>query len=166
MDGERGDLNPGESNGLSIRALRRSDLVRLVKIDAAIGGRTRRVWFEHKLDRALPEGAQHETDVGISLGVEKDGVLVGALMGAVQFGEYGLPEPVAVLDTLLIDPDYARQGIASALFEQFVVNLRGLRIACLRTEVDWDDLDLIAFFGKAGFKPAARLVLERQLDVE
>jgi len=161
MDSERGDLNPGEAHGLTIRTLRRSDLARLVKIDAAIGGRTRSVWFEHKLERALTE-----TDVGISLGAERDGALVGALMGALQYGEFGRPEPVAVLDTVLIDPGFGRQGIASALFDQFIINLRGLRIATLRTEVDWNDLDLIAFFGKAGFKPAASLVLERQLDAD
>ena len=90
MDGDRGDL--------IVRTLRADDLARLVKMDEALSGRRRSAWYEGKLDRALKE-----SDVCISLGAEVDGMLVGAVMGTVNFGEYGLPEPVAILDTLLVD---------------------------------------------------------------
>jgi ribosomal protein S18 acetylase RimI-like enzyme len=70
---------------------------------------------------------------------------------------------VAVLDTILVDPSFGRRGIASAMMEQLLKNLAALRISSLRTEVAWNQVDLIAFFGKMGFSPAPRLVLEIDL---
>lgn len=148
-------LTPAEQAGIVVRQLTAADLHRLVKMDEAITGRARREWLERRLRLAM-----EETDIRISLGAEKDGMLVGALMGAVHFGEYGVLEPVAVLDTVLVDPSFARSGVATEMFARFLETLRALRIARVRTEVDWNDIDLISFFGKSGFKPVARLVLE------
>ncbi|RMG46136.1 MAG: GNAT family N-acetyltransferase [Acidobacteria bacterium] len=150
---------PEGSEAVTIRALRADDCERLVRIDARISGRSRRAWYEGKLRRAL-----EDTDLNISLGAELDGLLVGALMGSVHYGEFGLPEPVAILDTVLVDPDYKRRGVARAMLDQLLRNLSALRIRTLRTEVAWDELDLIAFFAKSGFRPAPRLVLERPVD--
>ena len=145
----------GEYRDLIVRTLRTDDLARLVKMDEDLSGRRRSAWYESKLDRAL-----RDSDVCISLGAEVDSMLVGALLGSVHFGEYGLPEPVAILDTLLVDGDFGRQGIARSLMEQLLKNLHALRISCLRTEVAWNQVDLISFFGKMGFSPTHRLVLE------
>ncbi len=155
MDSDENGLTRAEQAGIVVRQLRSSDLQRLLRMDEAITGRKRVAWFERRLKLAL-----EETDIRISLGAEKEGLLVGALMGAVHFGEFGVLEPVAVLDTVLVDPEFGRSGIATEMFAQFVQSLRALRIARVRTEVDWNDQDLVAFFGKAGFRPVARLVLE------
>jgi ribosomal protein S18 acetylase RimI-like enzyme len=151
----------GEPRELIIRTLNREDLQRLVRMDEQIVGRSRTEWFRTKLDRAM-----NESDVCISLGAEKDGLLVGAVSGSMQYGEFGLPEPVAVLDTVLVDPKFSRQGIASALLDQLLKNLRAIRVSHLRTEVSWDEVDLISFFRQNGFKPAPRLVLEVDLTDE
>jgi GNAT superfamily N-acetyltransferase len=144
---------------LIIRTLRQEDTPRLVKMDKEISGRSRAAWYEQKVRRAL-----HDSDVMISLGAEGGGCLVGALLGSVHYGEFGQPEPIAILDTVLVDRACARQGIGSALLDQLIKNLKGLRISHLRTEVRWDELDLLAFFGKAGFNPVPRLVLELDLS--
>lgn len=161
MDRDGNGLTPAEQAGIVIRQLQPSDLHRLIKMDESITGRARVEWFERRLKLAM-----QETDIRISLGAEKDGLLVGALMGAVHFGEFGVLEPVAVLDTVLVDPAFAREGIATEMFSQYLQALRGLRIARVRTEVDWNDHDLISFFGKAGFQPAARLVLECEVTTD
>ena len=154
----------GERTDLIIRRLEADDCAWLVRTDEAISGRSRPEWFRAKIDRSLKE-----SDVCISLGAEKDGLLVGALMGSVHYGEYGLPEPVAILDTVLVSRDFARQGVARALMDQLMKNLRALRISCLRTEVAWNEIELIGFFHRVGFVPAPRLVLEvdtsKELDV-
>jgi predicted N-acetyltransferase YhbS len=144
---------------LTLRALRADDAARLVKMDEVASGRRRDAWYDGRLKRAL-----EDSDIQVSLGAEIDGTLVGALMGTVQYGEFGQAEPTAILDTVLVDGEYARRGVASALLGQMLQNLTGLRIGRLRTQVGWDELDLIAFFGRSGFRPAPRLVLE--LDVE
>lgn len=50
------------------------------------------------------------------------------------------------------------------MMRQLRLNLGALRIASLRTEVAWDDFELLRFFARQGFAPARRLCLERPLD--
>jgi GNAT superfamily N-acetyltransferase len=154
MDGERDDLN----RNLKVRTLTPEDLPRLVRMDHALTGRNRTAWYGGKLKRALAE-----SDVKISLGCEMEGFLVGAVLGSLHYGEFGQPEPIAVLDTILVDPGYARRGVGTALVEDLTRNLRALGIERLRTEVAWDEHDLGRFLGTHGFAPAPRFVLERRL---
>jgi predicted N-acetyltransferase YhbS len=143
---------------LIIRSLHASDLPRLVAMDRDYTGRARRAWFQGKLQRALDEA-----DLKISLGAVMDGLLVGAILGALAYGEFGQPEPVAVLDTVLVDRAFEKQGIGRALVDQLVRNLHALHIESVRTEVGWTEHTLLGFLGHAGFAPVPRLVLE--LDV-
>jgi predicted N-acetyltransferase YhbS len=145
----------GEGDGVIIRNLTPQDAPRLVRMDQRLTGLNRSAWYEGKLKRAL-----QESDVKISLGAEKDGFLVGAALGSLQYGEFGQPEPMAVLDTILVDPDFAHQGVGRALLENLTRNLAALGIERLRTEVAWDEHDLNRFLGRMGFAPAPRLVLE------
>lgn len=148
----------GPPGALAIRTLAPEDIARLVRMDERSTGRNRKAWYEGKLKRAL-----QESDLRISLGAEMEGTLVGAVLGTLQYGEFGVPEPVAVLDTILVDQDYRGRGIATAIFEQLVKNLEALGIERLRTEVAWNDRELVGFLGNNGFAPAPRLVLERSL---
>jgi GNAT superfamily N-acetyltransferase len=141
-----------------IRTLSRGDLDRVVTMDAQHTGRRRLAWFEARLARALDASA-----VRVSLAAEVDGTLVGAVLGEVQYGEYGVAEPVAVLDTILVDRAFSGQGVGAALVEQLVRNLRGLNIERIRTEVAWDQQHLLSFLAHQGFSPAQRLVLERPI---
>jgi ribosomal protein S18 acetylase RimI-like enzyme len=148
----------GQADAAIVRSLRQEDSPRLVRMDQAITGRNRSAWYEGKLKRALTE-----SDLNISLGAEVDGCLVGAVLGSLHYGEFGLPEPVAVLDTILVDTAFRGRGIATAMFGELVKNLEALGIERLRTEVAWNDRELVGFLGKNGFGPGDRLVLERNL---
>lgn len=148
----------GVGDGLIVRTLGAADLARLVRMDEAMTGRNRTAWYEGKLRRAL-----QDSDLKISLGAEVDGTLVGAILGSLQYGEFGVPESVAVVDTILLDQAFRGRGIASAMLDQLVKNLGALGIDRLRTEVSWDEHALSAFLGRNGFAPAPRLVLERAL---
>lgn len=147
-----------EENGLTLRALRPSDAPRLIRMDEQIVGRNRTVWYERKLKRAF-----EESDVNVSIGAEVGGVLVGAMLGSVQYGEFGVPERVAVLDTILVDEGHQGRGIGTAMLEQFCLNLSRLGIDRIRTEVGWNEA-LGTFLGLHGFALAPRLVLERPLE--
>lgn len=144
-----------EHEEVVVRLIAAGDLERLVKIDAALTGRTRRAWYEGRLRRALSN-----TDVHVSLAAELDGTLVGAVMGVLNYGEFGLAEPVAVLDTLLVDPAHTGSGVGRALMLQLMRNLGALRVERVRTEVGWDEQRLLGFLAHAGFVPVPRLVLE------
>jgi GNAT superfamily N-acetyltransferase len=151
----------GQPDGVLVRSLKQADAPRLVRMDQAITGRNRSAWYEGKLKRAITE-----SDLNISLGAEVDGCVVGAILGSLHYGEFGLPEPIAVLDTILVDPGHGRHGIGTVLLDQLVKNLGALGIERLRTEVAWDEHDLNRFLGRRGFAPAPRLVLELSLDRE
>jgi len=127
-------------------------------MDARVTGRARTAFYEGRLHQALTM-----SQVQISLGAEWDGHLVGAVLGTLQYGEFGVAEGVAVLDTILVDPAHRGQGVGKALFDQLILNLRALRVEKLRTEVAWDEHQLSTFLGRRGFSPAPRLVLERPL---
>lgn len=141
-----------------IRTLTPDDLNRIVRIDEKITGRKRTAWYEGRLKRAI-----NDSDVTISLGAEIDGTLVGALLGSVHYGEFGLPEPVAILDTILVEPGHRGHGIGRELLEQLEKNLQGLRIDSVRTEVGWDERDLVRFLVRSGFAPSPRVVLELEV---
>ncbi len=138
--------------------LRPDDLQRVVTLDAKVVGRDRSQFYECLLERNL-----RDTGVQVSLGAELDGLFVGFLLARAWYGEFGTLEPHGVLEAFGVHPDFRQRGVGTALLEQLVTNLRGLRLATLRTEVDWDDIELMGFFHAQGFEPAKRFVLERRL---
>ena len=138
-----------------VRGLKPEDLNAVVAIDAKGTGRRRDEYFRIKLKQNLAE-----TGIKVSLAAEVDGLFRGFLLARVYYGEFGTLEPVAVLDTLGVHPDTRGVGIGHALVEQLLVNLAGLGVSTLRTEVAWDDMTLLAFFHRERFRPSARVCLE------
>ena len=154
------NAEPGvlDTDGILLRTLRADDLDAIVAIDERIVGRTRRRYYELKLRDALVPGA-----LRISLAAECDGALAGFLLASLYYGEFGIPEPSAVLDTIAVAPDRRGKKIGKALVRQLVMNLRALGIERVRTEVDWNQFDLLAFLARQGFRPASRLCLDLSL---
>ena len=141
-----------------VRNLRPTDLNRVVELDALITGRERRGYYANKLDVNLLDSS-----VTISLGAESDGRLVGFLLARVWTGEFGMTEPTAVLDTIGVHPDFQHHGVGDALVEQLLMNLRGLQVSTLRTELAWNEFALLRFFHHHGFHPAQRVCLDLNL---
>ena len=102
--------------------------------------------------------------IQVSLAAETGPVFTGFLLAKVWYGEFGSTEPVAVLDTIGAHPDFRGRGVGAALFEQLRMNLRGLGIATIRTEVSWDAQTLLQFFHHERFRPAARICLEADVE--
>jgi GNAT superfamily N-acetyltransferase len=147
------------SHAIVVRNLMSTDLQAVVAIDMLVTGRRREEFFRHKLEQALSD-----TGIVVSLGAERDHRLVGFLLARVYYGEFGVLEPVAVMDVLGVRPDFQRQGVGRALLDQLRTNLLGLGIRKLHTEVSWDSMDLMAFFRQEGFRPAPRLCLDLDLE--
>ena len=141
-----------------VRGLKPEDLEPVIVLDAKNTGRRRDEYLKLKLQQNLAE-----TGIKVSLAAEIADCFCGFLLARVYYGEFGAPEPVAVLDTFGVHPDFRRQGVGTALLQQLCKNLEGLRVTKLQTEVSWDDPELLAFFHGQGFQPAKRFCLDLDL---
>lgn len=142
-----------------VRRLRPQDLDDVIALDARSSGRRREEYFKLKLKQALAD-----TGIQVSLAAELEGAFAGFLLARVYYGEFGMTEPAAVLDTIGVRPDLRGRHVGGALLGQLRTNLLGLGIARLQTEVGWESLELIAFFHHEGFRPAPRLCLDLDLE--
>ena len=84
-------------------------------------------------------------------------------MASVDFGDFGRAEPVAVIDTIGVDPGFAGAGIGRALLSQLFANLEALRVERVATVVARDNFGLLEFFYRAGFGSSQRLAFIKRL---
>ena len=154
------DLEPGrlDIDDVPVRTLGVEDLEAVVRIDAASTGIARRDFYDRRIRRSLAESSIH-----LSLAAELDGQVVGFVTMTFYQGEFGLPDTVAVLDGFGVHPDYRGRKVAKALLRQVEMNLRALHVDAIRTQLSWDDFELLTFFAHAGFEPSRRIVLEKKL---
>jgi len=154
------ELGPGrlDTDDVVVRTLNEKDLEPIVRIDSVAMGRTRHEYYRDKIAAAL-----RDSRVRMSLVAELDGAVVGFLMAQLHYGEFGRPEPTAVLDSIGVHPEWREHHVGKALMRQFVMNAKALGVERVRTEVSWDDFALLAFLRREGFAPGSRLVVERAL---
>ncbi|MHB8667188.1 MAG: GNAT family N-acetyltransferase [Burkholderiales bacterium] len=143
---------------VDVRSLERADMEDIVRIDRRIVGRDRSAYIGRLVDDAL-----HDSAIRVSLVAHQDGSAIGFIMAGVDFGDFGRTEPVAVIDTLGVDPGFTGAGIGTALLSQLFANLEALHVERVATVVARDDFGLLAFFYRAGFGPSQRLGFVKRL---
>jgi len=141
-----------------VRALEAGDLDDIIRIDQRVSGRRREDYIRELFDEAMNDSA-----VRVSLLARVDGIAAGFVMARTDFGDYGRAEPVAVLDTIGVDPDYAHSGVGHALLSQLFVNLAALRVERVETVVAREDFGLLGFFYDAGFEQSPRLSFDKRV---
>jgi len=154
---EDNDYERVERARCDVRAMRPEDLPQIVRIDREITGRDRKAYIAGKLDEAMDDSA-----IRVSLAARLDDAIVGYLMARADLGDFGRTEPVAVLDTIGVDPAYRHRGVGHALVSQLFVNLGALQIDRVETVVAPTDLALLGFLYDCGFKPSKRLAFVRR----
>lgn len=153
------DFERAHRGGADVRSMTAADLDDIVAIDDRISGRDRRDYLRGRLEEALDDST-----LRVSLMARRSGVAAGFLMARADHGDFGRTEPVAVLDTIGVDPAQARQGVARALLTQLFANLVALRIERIETVVTPADRALAAFLHATGFVPSQRLAFVRPLE--
>lgn len=143
---------------IEVGVLGTDDLQGIVRIDRRLTGRDRSLYLGHALDEALLDSS-----VRVSLAARADGALAGFLMARVDLGDFGRPAPVAVIDTIGIDPMRVGLGFGRALLSQLILNLSALGVERIETVVAPDAYDLLRFFLRAGLRPSERLAFARRL---
>lgn len=143
-----------------MRVLKQEDLDAIVAIDEAGTRQSRREYYERKIASILNK----KSNTNCSLVCEVDGKVVGFMMGYVFFGEFGISDGTATIDTLGIHPDFQKYGIASEMFDQFTMNMKAAGVKKIYVLVNWDDVALEKFFTRQKFVPSKRINLELQLS--
>jgi len=139
-----------------VRLMQDSDADAIAGIDSAITGTKRSEYLNRAMDEAL-----NDSSIRVSLVAEVYGYVTGFIMARVDFGDFGQTDPVAVIDTIGVKPDQGHHGIGAALLSQLLMNLSGLHIEHVRTEISRENFDLLAFLYGHGFRPSDQLALER-----
>jgi ribosomal protein S18 acetylase RimI-like enzyme len=141
-----------------VRSLAPKDLTDIVRIDHRITGRDRSGYITRLVDEAMRDSA-----IRVSLAAHRDGSVAGFVMAKVDIGDFGRIEPVAVIDTLGVDPGFAATGIGTALLSQLFVNLEALHVERVETVVSRENFELLGFFYRAGFGPSRRLAFVKRI---
>lgn len=141
-----------------IRSLRKEDLAAVVRIDNKLTGRDSSAYYEAKFNEMLVE-----TGIRVSLVAEEDTDVAGFIMARLDYGEYGKPDPAAVIDSIGVHPVFERSGVGHALLSQLMINLSTLNVESVRTLVSWKNIGLQQFLYAKGFAPSQRLVLVKTL---
>ena len=139
-----------------MRVLKRDDLKAVIAIDELISKQQRGEYYERKFDSVL--NSPH--NINSSIVCEIDGRVVGFIMGDVYFGEFGIPETNATIDTIGVHPDSSKRGVASEMLDQFMMNMKAAGVNKVYTLVNWDDFSLEKFFARHKFAPSKRVNLE------
>ena len=140
-----------------IRTMVPSDLDRIVEIDIKVLGKPRPDYWEMKL-----ELVKKRSQVS-SLVAELDGKVIGFIIGDESRWEYGVSENIGWIDTIGVDPDYQRKGIAKILFTEMTNNLKKVGVDTIITFVTRRDWILLRFFNSMGFQKGDMINLE--LDI-
>jgi ribosomal protein S18 acetylase RimI-like enzyme len=163
-----GELRPGDADvdvsldlvrdPVSVRALTLSDLPSVIGLDRGITGQDRSIYLKRKVGEAL-----RKNGVRLSMLAEIDETPAGFIMARVDYGEFGEAETEAVLDTIGVDAEFQRQNVATSLLAQLLTQLDSLRVERVRTVVEWNNVSLIAFLDRSGFKPTQNLTFTQLL---
>jgi ribosomal protein S18 acetylase RimI-like enzyme len=148
----------GDSSGTpAIRPMVRSDLDQIIDIDVKVLGKPRPEYWTMKIN-IVENNAQIS-----SLVAEMDGKVVGFILGGASRWEYGVPEDIGWIDTIGVDPEYQRRGIAKILFTEMASNLKKVGVKTINTFVTRRDWRLLKFFNSIGFQPGDMTNLELDL---
>ena len=144
---------------VDVRTLKADDIDDIIRIDQRVIGRRRENYIQELVVEAMTD-----SDVRVSLVARADGIAVGFVMALTDFGDFGRAEPVAILDTIGVDPDYSHRGVGHGLLSQLFVNLEGLRVERVETVVARENFGLLGFLYAIGFEPSRRLAFAKRVD--
>jgi predicted N-acetyltransferase YhbS len=138
-----------------MRPLVRQDLDTVVAIDAALGGRTRRAYFERRL-----AAAQRDPERNLQLGLERRGTLAGYMLGRVLEGEFGRSEARLRLEALGVHPAARGQGLGSTLHQGLEKEASRRGLGAIHTSGSWREHALLRFLDRRGYRLAESHVLD------
>jgi predicted N-acetyltransferase YhbS len=143
----------------TLRPLRPADAEAVVRIDRERSGRSRTEFYAKRFQTLAEEPRSF-----VAVAAEQGKQLVGFAFARVLDGEFGGAAPVGALDAIGVAAEQEREGVATSLLSGLEVALAAQGVRELRTQADWTEHGMAAFFSASGFRLSPRVVLERSLE--
>lgn len=134
-------------SSLQVRSLSELDLDDIVRIAEKTRNAYQPELWEDRVTYYL------RRDPEASVVAERDGRVVGFMLGDLRAGEFGIEEPSGWIEVIGVDPDAAGHGVGRALGEEMVARYRARGVKWMRTMVDRSMPDVERFFAALGFVP-------------
>lgn len=161
LDSKNGTEQKGVTmNKSKIRLMKVEDFGAVVQVDEKVFKASRSEYYKLKFETVVQSTDHLPTSL---VAEDKNGKVVGFVIGELYIGEYGITEGKATLDTIGVDPDYQHKGIGEELINEFMDHLRALGVKKVSTLVNEDDAKLTHFFRSNEFSPSKTINLERSL---
>ena len=145
---------------VKIRLMKADDFSAIVGIDERVLKASRPEYYRMRFEKFVTSKDYVPTSL---VAESQDGTIVGFVMGELYIGEYGISEDRATLDTIGVDPAYQDKGVGRRLINEFMDHLKRLGVRRVNTLVDWNDGNLVKFFGVNKFSPSTTINLARNI---
>ena len=140
------------ASDIKIREMTDEDIDAVLAMDRKIVGDERAITYRDPLSFYL--GAE----LGLSFAAEAEGKVIGFALGRLRDPDTGWIQTVAV------DPEYRRQGIATKLVEALIDRCRSKGARTVHTVVSWRDWGMLSFLRSLGFTRGEMVDLQRSLQ--
>ncbi len=143
-----------EIRDVTIRTLRREDINALIEIDEKLVGKRRPEYWEMKV-----ELLEHRAPIA-SLVAERDGRVVGYVLGDASGWEFGIPDTTGWIDSIGVDPAFQDKGIGRELVQEAIRHMKKVGVGRIYGLVNWRDWDMLKFLNEVGFTRGDMINLE------
>lgn len=149
---------------IAIRRATRTDLERLVDLDARITGRPKPDYWDDIFDRYAARRPEERYFLIAEIqGGPEAGRITGYIVGEVRAWEFG-SEPCGWIFGFAVDPEKRLNGIGERLFQDITGRIRATGIRTIRTMVSRENRLVMAFFRSEGMRAGPYIQLEMELD--
>jgi len=151
--------SPEAQAALEVRAVRRSDLDRVIDLDATVTGlEKRKYWLS--VYRRYGGGTHDEQQFLVAL---LDGRVVGFVIGEVRDWEFGSP-PCGWVFAIDVDPQARLGGVGTQLLQAISARFKRIGVRKLRTIVALENTLILSFFRAQGMMAGPLVALEMDLE--
>src|SRR5438445_6715219 len=144
---------------IAIRSMEERDIPRAVEIESAIMGPKKSTTLRGSLTAYIAKGERNACLVA-----EAGGKVVGFLVGDIRAWDFGEDQEIGWIRIVGIDPAFQGHGVGKALGEALMRYFETRGVTTVRTTVEWDSGDLIAYFRTLGVERSGFIGLEKHLE--
>jgi len=132
---------------LKVRSISELDLDDIVRI----GELTRNLYQPDLWEERVTYYLRRDPESSVV--AEREGRVVGFMLGDVRAGEFGIEEPSGWIEVLGVAPEAGGRGVGRAMGEEMLARYRARGVGSVRTMVDESMPEVEKFFTALGFAP-------------